>query len=100
MEKGLNGFFHTIDFIHKHPEAAQAIDSPHTGAYADGEIRQALCQATVPCFTYDFTLSADYYEQLQTWKRAGSYRNLARRRSPAAYPRSKIKHRNQKIRSP
>ncbi len=26
-----------------------------------------MLDATIPCFTYDFTMSDDYYENLQRW---------------------------------
>lgn len=67
LQAFLKVFRRGIDFIHQQPEAAQAIYNQHTGAYADDAIGQAIYQATVPCFTYDFTMTTDYYDQLQTW---------------------------------
>ena len=56
-----------IDFIHQNPEAAQAIYDKRTGAYSGDAIGQAIYDATVPCFTHDLSMSADYYDRLQTW---------------------------------
>ena len=56
-----------IDFIHQQPAAAQAIYDDRTGAYSGDAIGRAIYDATVPCFTHDFSMSADYYDRLQTW---------------------------------
>jgi len=56
-----------IDFIHQQPEAAQEIYDQRTGAYSGDAIGRAIYDATVPCFTHDFSMSVDYYERLQTW---------------------------------
>jgi len=56
-----------IDFIHQQPDAAQTIYNQRTGAYAGDAIGQAIYHATVPCFTHDLTMSADYYDRLQAW---------------------------------
>jgi putative hydroxymethylpyrimidine transport system substrate-binding protein len=56
-----------IDFIHQHPQAAQAIYDQRTGAYSGDAIGRAIYDATIPCFTHDLSMSADYYEGLQTW---------------------------------
>lgn len=56
-----------IDFIHQHPQAAQEIYDQRTGAYSGDEIGRAIYDATVPCFTHDFSMSVDYYDRLQIW---------------------------------
>lgn len=56
-----------IDFIHQHPKAAQTIYDQRTGAYAGDQTGQAIYNATISCFTHDFSMSADYYDRLQTW---------------------------------
>ncbi|NEZ68245.1 ABC transporter substrate-binding protein [Leptolyngbyaceae cyanobacterium CCMR0082] len=56
-----------IDFIHQHPQAAQAIYDQRTGAYAGDQTGQAIYDATISCFTHDFSMSADYYDRLQAW---------------------------------
>ncbi|MEM6836085.1 MAG: ABC transporter substrate-binding protein [Cyanobacteria bacterium P01_C01_bin.120] len=56
-----------IDFIHQNPEAAQAIYAQRTGAYSGDAIGKAIYDATVPCFTNDFSMSAEYYDRLQAW---------------------------------
>ncbi|MEM9136686.1 MAG: ABC transporter substrate-binding protein [Cyanobacteria bacterium P01_F01_bin.42] len=56
-----------IDFIHQQPEVAQSIYDQRTGAYSGDGIGQAIYNATAPCFTHDFSMSAEYYDGLQTW---------------------------------
>lgn len=56
-----------IDWIHQHPDAARKIYDQRTGAYSGDAIGRAIYEATVPCFTHDFSMSADYYDRLQTW---------------------------------
>lgn len=56
-----------IDFIHQQPQSAQEIYDQRTGAYSGDAIGRAIYDATVPCFTHDFSMSADYYDRLQTW---------------------------------
>lgn len=56
-----------IDFIHQQPVAAQVIYDQRTGAYSKDAIGKAIYDATVPCFTNDFSMNADYYNHLQAW---------------------------------
>lgn len=56
-----------IDFIHQHPKEARAIYNEATENSLDTELGQAIFDATVPCFTFDFSMSEDYYGQLETW---------------------------------
>jgi len=56
-----------VDFVHQYPEEARKIYDQRTGAYSGDVIGQAIYDATVPCFTRDFSMSTDYYDCLQTW---------------------------------
>ncbi|MEM9218381.1 MAG: ABC transporter substrate-binding protein [Cyanobacteria bacterium P01_F01_bin.150] len=56
-----------VDFIHQNPEAAQAIYDQRTGAYSGDAIGREIYDATVSCFTHDFSMSSDYYDHLQDW---------------------------------
>lgn len=56
-----------IDFMHQHPQEARAIYFERTDTEPDDAMMSAIFDATVPCFTFDFSMSADYYEQLQQW---------------------------------
>ena len=56
-----------LDFVHQHPEEARAIYFACTKTEPDEPMMSAIFEATVPCFTFDFTMSQTYYEQLQTW---------------------------------
>ncbi|MEM1270873.1 MAG: ABC transporter substrate-binding protein [Bacteroidota bacterium] len=56
-----------IDYLHENPKEALAIYDQRTGAYSESEIGARIFDATVPCFVNDFTMSTDYYQQLQAW---------------------------------
>lgn len=56
-----------IDFLHQHPREARAIYLARTGGDPDDALGNAIFAATVGCFTHDFTMSRDYYDQLGAW---------------------------------
>lgn len=56
-----------IDFIHQHPVLAEEIYFKRTGADPGDDLTRSIFNATVPCFTFDFTMSADYYTALSNW---------------------------------
>ncbi len=56
-----------LDFIHQRPAEALAVYDRRTGAYSDSDLGKAIYDATVPCFTFDLSMSQDYYDQLQRW---------------------------------
>lgn len=58
-----------IDFLHQHPEEAKAIYHRRTEADPGDAMADAIFAATLPCFTYDLSMSADYYAHLETWMR-------------------------------
>ncbi|MFP4599334.1 MAG: ABC transporter substrate-binding protein [Persicimonas sp.] len=58
-----------LDFLHQHPEEAREIYFALTETDPDDELMSAIFRATVPCFTFDFSMSCDYYNELQRWMR-------------------------------
>jgi ABC-type nitrate/sulfonate/bicarbonate transport system substrate-binding protein len=56
-----------IDFLHQHPKEARAIYFARTETAPDDPLMSAIFDATVPCFTFDFTMSPDYYSNLAAW---------------------------------
>lgn len=56
-----------IDFIYENPEEAKNIYFDYTGSDKEDVLNKAVTDATVPCFTFDLSMSADYYDQLQKW---------------------------------
>lgn len=56
-----------IDFIKQRPEEARALYEKATGQASSEGLGRAIFEATVPCFTYDFSMSSDYYAGLERW---------------------------------
>jgi ABC-type nitrate/sulfonate/bicarbonate transport system substrate-binding protein len=56
-----------IDFLHQNPDEARRIYFEHTETDPDDPMMSAIFAATVPCFTFDFSMSRDYYLALQSW---------------------------------
>ena len=56
-----------VDAVKQAPEAARAAYVERTGGDPEDTLTQAIYDATVPCFTHDFSMSADYYRGLETW---------------------------------
>lgn len=56
-----------IDYIIEHPEEALEIYVEYTNANRDDQLTIDIFKATIPCFTYDFSMSSDYYDHLQQW---------------------------------
>ena len=48
-------------------EEARAIYERATGQASSEGLGRAIFEATVPCFTYDFAMSSDYYAALERW---------------------------------
>ena len=49
------------------PDAAREAYFRLTGSDPEDALTRAIYDATVPCFTHDFSMSADYYRQLEGW---------------------------------
>jgi ABC-type nitrate/sulfonate/bicarbonate transport system substrate-binding protein len=56
-----------LDFIHQYPAEALSVYDRRTGAYSGSDLGKAIYDATVPCFTFDLSMSHDYYDRLQGW---------------------------------
>ncbi len=63
MSKGL-------DVIHQRPAEARRIYFERTNTDPNDGLMSAIFDATVPCFTFDFSMSEAYYERLYGWMRA------------------------------
>lgn len=55
------------DYLHQHPEKARAIYLARTAGDPDDTMGRAIFDATVPCFTFDLSMSPAFYEQLGAW---------------------------------
>lgn len=72
-----------IDFLHQNPQDAKEIYFRRTGSDSDSELVTAIFDATVRTFTYDFTMSNDYYEVLENWM--ADHRLIPPQDSPRTY---------------
>ena len=59
-----------VDAVKQDPEAAREVYFRMTGSDLGDALTTAIYDATVPAFTHDFSMSADYYRQLETWMHA------------------------------
>lgn len=73
----LAGLRRGIDATKQDPELCRAVWAEHVGAAAEGTLPRAIFDATLPCFTHDFDLSEDYFEQLAAWLVASEQHHLA-----------------------
>lgn len=83
FQKFLNVLSRGIDFLHQHPKEARAIYFRHIDETPENALVDAIFEATVPCFTFDFTMSADYYAALDKWM--GDNGLIERSCEPSAY---------------
>ncbi len=56
-----------VDFLHQHPEEARGIFERHRRIAADTALADAIFQATLRCFTFDLSMTPEYYTRLQDW---------------------------------
>ena len=56
-----------VDAVKQDPEAAREVYFRRAGSDPDDALTRAIYDATVPCFTHDFSMSRDYYAQLEVW---------------------------------
>ncbi len=56
-----------IDALHQRPGEARTTYMQATETAADDAATGAIFDATLPCFTYDFSMTARYYERLAAW---------------------------------
>ena len=56
-----------LDFIHQHPEQARQIYMRRAKVDPADPLMSAIFEATVPCFTFDLSMSEAYYHVLSAW---------------------------------
>ncbi len=56
-----------VDAVKQDPDAAREAYFRMTGSDLEDELTSAIYDATVPCFTHDFSMSTDYYRALEAW---------------------------------
>ena len=56
-----------IDVVHQRPDEARRIYFERTDTDPDDALMRAIFEATVPCFTHDFSMTRRYCEQLEAW---------------------------------
>lgn len=56
-----------IDAIKQEPDAARDAYFRLTDSDPEDALTRAIYDATVPCFTHDFSMSRDYYAKLEAW---------------------------------
>ncbi|MGM0556408.1 MAG: ABC transporter substrate-binding protein [Myxococcota bacterium] len=56
-----------LDFAHQHPLEARDIYFQRTETDEDDILMNKIFDATVPCFTFDFSMTDQYYGELQDW---------------------------------
>jgi ABC-type nitrate/sulfonate/bicarbonate transport system substrate-binding protein len=56
-----------IDLIKQQPALAREIWRRTTGADPEDALGNEIFDATVPCFTHDFSMAPEYYDQLAAW---------------------------------
>ncbi|MEM7674406.1 MAG: ABC transporter substrate-binding protein [Myxococcota bacterium] len=56
-----------LDVLHQQPQEARRIYFERTKTDPADPLMNAIFDATVPCFTFDMTMAADYYDRLGAW---------------------------------
>jgi ABC-type nitrate/sulfonate/bicarbonate transport system substrate-binding protein len=56
-----------VDAVKQQPEMARTAYMARSGSDPADALTRAIYDATVPCFTHDFSMSAAYYERLEAW---------------------------------
>jgi len=56
-----------LDFVHQRPDEAREIYARRSEEDMADETSRAIFEATVPCFTYDFSMAREYYDRLGQW---------------------------------
>lgn len=57
----------SIDFIIENPQEALEVYLVFTNSDPSDKLIIDTTKATIPCFTYDFSMAAEYYDHLQNW---------------------------------
>ena len=56
-----------VDAVKQDPKAAREVYFRRTDSDPGDALTGAIYDATVPCFTHDFSMAADYYRELEAW---------------------------------
>ncbi|MEM0963788.1 MAG: ABC transporter substrate-binding protein [Bacteroidota bacterium] len=56
-----------VDAVKQDPDSAREVYFRMTGSDLGDALTTAIYDATVPCFTHDFSMSTAYYRQLEAW---------------------------------
>lgn len=56
-----------VDVLHQDPGTVRAIYFDRTDTHPDDPLTSDIFSATLPCFTYDFSMAPAYYDQLEAW---------------------------------
>jgi len=72
-----------VDFLHQYPAEARDIFERRRRIAPDAALANAIFEATLSCFTFDFSMTSDYYARLQDWMVATG--QLERTLNPADY---------------
>jgi putative hydroxymethylpyrimidine transport system substrate-binding protein len=56
-----------VDFIYENPEEAKEIYIEFTNSDKNDKLLADITDATIPCFTYDFSMTPEYFNRLQKW---------------------------------
>lgn len=66
-----------IDFIYEKPAEAKDIYNAFTNMDKADPLSNKITDATLPCFTYDFSMAYEYYDDLQIWlKKSGKINKI------------------------
>lgn len=63
----LNVLERGLDFLHQNPRKARQIYFEQTETDLDDPLMNGIFDATVPCFTFDFQMTDEYYSALAGW---------------------------------
>ncbi|CAH0344264.1 ABC transporter substrate-binding protein [Bacillus sp. CECT 9360] len=67
IEKFIKVIRRSIDFMYENPEETKNIYIDFTNADRNDPLTAETTAATIPCFTFDFSMTAEYYDRLQNW---------------------------------
>lgn len=72
-----------LDYLHQNPYKARACYVEATGEDPDSPLMREIFAATTGCFTFDFSMTDQYYDRLQRWMAENGLIDAVRR--PDAY---------------
>ncbi len=72
-----------VDFLHERPGEAKEIYDRQSGTDRNDAMMHKIFAATIQCFTYDFSMSSEYYRGLQDWMH--TRRLISQQHEPSVY---------------